>query len=143
MNGYVTFRLANRELACRLAEVREVVRLAGLDMLPGMIAPATGLLELRGNPLPVADLRDVPGSDAPPLATRRGDVLVLASGVEAMGIIVDQVTAVRDDDELMSLGEDRPAGLPHYVIDVLRRPGRPEPVLLVDLQLLMTAAVPV
>jgi purine-binding chemotaxis protein CheW len=143
MTGYVMFRLANRELACRLDEVREVVRLSELDVLPGMVAPITGLLELRGNPLPVVDLRTVEvagGRDVGSLAGRRGDVLVLATGVDAVGVIVDRVTAVRDAAELVSLGEVRPAGLPPYVVEVLRSPGRPAPVLLVDLRLLLAVA---
>jgi purine-binding chemotaxis protein CheW len=141
MIGYITFRLGDRQLACRLDEVREVVRLEGLDVLPGMTPPISGLLELRGNPLPVVDLR-VGGA-----GTRsgvRGDVLVMASGIDAIGAIVDQVTAVHDEDELVSSGE-RPAGLPDYVIDVLRhaRAGtvRSGPVLLVDLQALLSVAV--
>jgi purine-binding chemotaxis protein CheW len=145
MIGYVTFLLGDRELACRLDEVREVVRLAVLDVLPGMVAPITGLLELRGNPLPVVDLRTIragAGETSPDgQAARRGDVLVLATGVEAVGVIVDRVTAVRDADELVSHGEARPAGLPNYVVDVLRRPGFPGPVLLVDLRLLLAVSV--
>jgi purine-binding chemotaxis protein CheW len=141
MIGYVTFMLADRELACRLDDVREVVRLSVLDVLPGMVAPITGLLELRGNPLPVVDLRTGAGVGAGDgAASRRGDVLVLATGVEAVGVIVDRVTAVRDDDELVSHGEDRPSGLPSYVVEVLRRSGHPAPVLLVDLRLLLAVA---
>jgi purine-binding chemotaxis protein CheW len=138
MIGYITFRLGGRNLACRLDEVREVVRLEGLDVLPGMTPPITGLLELRGNPLPVVDLRlsDDPGT--------RGDVLVMASGIDAIGAIVDQVIAVHDEDELVSSGE-RPSGLPDYVIDVLRHAGistgRAGPVLLVDLRALLSVAV--
>jgi purine-binding chemotaxis protein CheW len=138
MIGFVTFRLGDRQFACRLDEVREVVRLEGLDVLPGMTPPISGLLELRGNPLPVVDLRA--GS---PAATR-GDVLVMASGIDAVGAIVDQVNAVHDEDELVSSGE-RPSGLPDYVIDVLRHAGvsmgRAGPVLLVDLQALLSVAV--
>ncbi|HEY5456926.1 MAG TPA: chemotaxis protein CheW [Acidothermaceae bacterium] len=138
MIGYITFRLGDRNLACRLDEVREVVRLDGLDVLPGMTPPISGLLELRGNPLPVVDLRGTS------LAGGRGDVLVMASGIDAMGAIVDQVIAVHDEDELVSLGE-RPSGLPDYVIDVLRHDGistgRGGPVLLVHLQALLSVAV--
>lgn len=138
MIGYITFRLGDRNFACRLDEVREVVRLDGLDVLPGMTPPISGLLELRGNPLPVVDLR----GDSYPRA--RGDVLVMASGIDAMGAIVDQVIAVHDEDELVSLGE-RPSGLPGYVIDVLRHDGiitaRGGPVLLVRLQALLSVAV--
>jgi purine-binding chemotaxis protein CheW len=138
MIGYITFRLGDRQLACRLEEVREVVRLEGLDVLPGMTPPISGLLELRGNPLPVVDLRvGDPGA-------RDGDVLVMASGVDALGAIVDQVNAVHDEDELVSSGE-RPSGLPGYVIDVLRHArasaGRTGPILLVDLQALLSVAV--
>jgi purine-binding chemotaxis protein CheW len=136
MIGYITFRLGDRQLACRLDEVREVVRLEGLDVLPGMTPPISGLLELRGNPLPVVDLRVGDG--------RRGDVLVMASGVDALGAIVDQVNAVHDEDELVSSGE-RPSGLPGYVIDILRHAGvsigRGGPILLVDLQALLLVAV--
>jgi chemotaxis signal transduction protein len=133
MNGYITFRLAARELACRLNEVREVVRLAGLESLPGMTPPVSGVLELRGNPLPVIDLRlgSAEGS--------RGDVLVLADGADTVGVVVDQVTAVLDDDELAASSEDVPTGLPHYVVQVLRRDSG-GPVLLVDLRRLVAVA---
>ncbi|MDQ1486066.1 MAG: purine-binding chemotaxis protein CheW [Actinomycetota bacterium] len=137
MIGYIMFRLADRELACRLDDVREVVRLTGLEVLPGMTPPVSGWLELRGNPLPIVDLR--PG-DAASRAAERGDVLVLATGVEAIGVVVNQVTAVHDEDELLAVGDDRPAGLPHYVVEVLRRGGVGPPVLLVDLQRLLTVA---
>jgi purine-binding chemotaxis protein CheW len=138
MIGYITFRLGDRELACRLDEVREVVRLEGLDVLPGMTPPISGLLELRGDPLPVVDLR------MGDTASARGDVLVMASGIDALGAIVDQVIAIHDVDELVSSGE-RASGLPGYVIDVLRHAGvstgRGGPVLLVDLMALLSVAV--
>ena len=70
-------------------------------------------------------------------AAARGDVLVLATGVDAIGVIVDQVIAVHDEADLVSLGEERPSGLPHYVVEVLRRRGAPAPVLLVDLRQLL------
>ena len=144
MIGYITFRLGDRQLACRLDEVREVVRLQGLDVLPGMTPPITGLLELRGDPLPVVDLRFGDSTARDNGVGARGDVLVMASGVDALGAIVDQVNAVHDEDELVSSGE-RPSGLPGYVIDVLRHAGvslgRGGPVLLVDLQALLSVAV--
>jgi chemotaxis signal transduction protein len=132
MNGYITFMLAARELACRLDEVREVVRLGGLESLPGMTPPVSGVLELRGNPLPVVDLR-VGSSSA------RGDVLVLADGADTVGVVVDQVTAVLDEGDLVPSSEDVPTGLPHYVAQVLRRDSG-GPVLLVDLRRLVAVA---
>ena len=68
------FHMNGRDLACRLGEVREVVRAVGIDPLPGTRAPVSGVLELRNDPLPVVDLR----SDAYP--GEAGDVLVLNPG---------------------------------------------------------------
>ena len=75
MSGYVTFSMDGRELAASLDQVREVVRATGIEQLRGVRAPVTGLLELRGQPLPVVDLR----SPADPGAL--GDVLVLIDAV--------------------------------------------------------------
>ena len=124
MSGYITFRLAGREFACRTDEVREVVRLAGMQVLPGMPAGISGLLELRGTPLPVADVRADP--------TSRGDVLVLADA-EPLGIVVDQVSAVHGDGALVPDAGQRPTGLPSYVVAMLRHESG-DPVLLVDLR---------
>ena len=126
MSGYVMFRLGEREFAAMLDGVREVLRLEGLVALPGMTAPMAGVVELRGTPLPVMDLR---AADS-----QRGDVLVLTAGDDAMGVAVDGVVAVRDAGELRP-GPDSsvPAGLPSYVVEVLRDTATDKPVLLVDL----------
>jgi chemotaxis signal transduction protein len=127
VHGYVTFRLGEREFAAALDGIREVLRLEGLVSLPGMVAPMAGVVELRGSPLPVMDLR-APGS-------QRGDVLVLANSDDAMGVAVDGVVAVRDVNDLRR-GPDSavPAGLPGYVVEVLRDTAADRPVLLVDLR---------
>jgi purine-binding chemotaxis protein CheW len=120
-----------RELACRLDEVREVVRAVGIDALPGTRAPVSGVLELRGDPLPLIDLR----STAYPGET--GDVLVLNPGVGgSYGVAVDQVLAVVSADELVPDDNERPAGLPPYVLEVLRDPQDRSPVMLVNLRIL-------
>lgn len=129
VGGFVTFRLGEREFAAALHGVREVLRLEGLVALPGMAGPMAGVIEIRGVPLPVMDLRPVAGSP--------GDVLVLTDGVDdahAIGVAVDGVTAVRGPGELLHDDSQVPAGLPSYVIEVLRESGTAKPVLLVDLQ---------
>lgn len=130
--GYVTFRLGEREFAAALEGVREVLRLEGLAELPGMVPPMAGVVELRGAPLPVMDLR--------PAGATRGDVLVLADD-DALGVAVDGVIAVRDGHDLRR-GPDRavPAGLPAYVVDVLRDTVTDKPVLLVDLRRMLDLA---
>lgn len=127
----VTFVLGEREYATPLSVIREVVRLEGLTDLPGMTPPLAGVLDLRGTALPVLDLRSAPGKDA------RGDVLVMDGEQTPVGVAVDRVSAVVEEDEL---GQGGAAGdeLPSYVQQVLR--GKSGPVFLVDLPQMVSAA---
>jgi chemotaxis signal transduction protein len=130
--GYVMFRLAARTFATSLDDVREIVRLAGLQRLPGVQPPLAGVIELRGTPLPVLDVR---GPDAP---EDEGDVLVVEVAGDAVGVAVDQVLAVLAADALPEL-TDRPAKvLPSYVVGV--RSSADGPVLLVDLEKMLDVA---
>ena len=65
MSGYLIFDIGGHELAAPLAEVREVIRVDRLDSLPGLEPPVTGLMQLRGSPLPVCDLRSRPTRHTP------------------------------------------------------------------------------
>ncbi|MDQ1625000.1 MAG: purine-binding chemotaxis protein CheW [Actinomycetota bacterium] len=132
MSGYVTFVMGGREHAGRLVEVREVVRAVGVEPLAGARAPVTGLLTLRGTPVPVVDLR----AAADPGDT--GDVLVLTADSDGiLGLAVDKVTAVIGPDDLvpMGAGEPSPSGLPAYVLEV-RRDAKGRPVFVVALRAL-------
>jgi purine-binding chemotaxis protein CheW len=123
--GYVMFRLDQRTFALRLDDVREIVRLEGLERLPGTQAPMAGVIVLRGNPLPVLDVR------ASGAAEDSGDVLVLEVDGDPGGVAVDQVLAVLAADELPDTGEAPAKTLPSYVVGVRRNASGP--VLLVDL----------
>jgi purine-binding chemotaxis protein CheW len=126
--GYVLFRLGERVFATSLDDVREIVRLTGLETLPGTRPPLAGVLVLRGTPLPVLDVRGDGASDA------AGDVLVMDADSSTLGVAVDGVVAVLRPDELPAA--DAPArALPGYVVGVRKRGGIP--VLLVDLRLLL------
>jgi purine-binding chemotaxis protein CheW len=122
--GYVMFRLGPRIFATSLDDVLEIVRMQGLEPIPGAIPPLAGVLELRGVPLPVMDVR-APGS-----APDEGDVLVMLIDGDPVGVAVDGVDAVLSPDELADA--QAPAKvLPKYVIGICQGPGGP--VLLVDL----------
>lgn len=128
MSGWVLFVQAGRAMAGSLEEVREVVRATGIESLAGVRAPVTGLIELRGTPVPVVDLRSAadPGGS--------GDVLVLSTATGVLGLAVDRVTSVLACDELSPppAGEPPPLGLPLYVKEV-RRDAAGRPVLVVSL----------
>jgi chemotaxis signal transduction protein len=125
--GYVLFRLSDRTFATPLDDVREIVRLTGLETLPGTQPPLAGVLVLRGRPLPVLDVREQGAPD-------EGDVLVMDVGNDTVGVAVDGVLAVLHADELPD-GDPPARTLPSYVVGVRRH--RDAPVLLVDLHLLL------
>jgi purine-binding chemotaxis protein CheW len=130
--GFVMFQLGARTFATRLDDVREIVRLAGLEPLPGGQAPLAGVIELRGTPLPVLDVR-APGSP-----DDDGDVLVLEIADDAVGVAVDKVLAVLGADALPELTGKPAKVMPSYVVGV--RKSVDGPVLLVDLQRMLDTA---
>jgi len=141
MSGYLVFEIGGHELAAPLAEVREVVRVARLDALPGLEPPVTGLMQLRGSPVPVADLRRGERS-----AEEVGDVVLLAMpDGSLLGVAVERVIAVVPGDALVADEAGVvPSGFPSYVTGVLRRVERPEEtVFLVTMSKLVSALVAV
>jgi chemotaxis signal transduction protein len=132
MNGFVQFDVGGRSFAMPLDVIREVVRGAGVIPLPGVQAPFSGTLEVRGAPLPIADLRS---------NGTVGDVLVIADrDGERFGVAVDMVRAVHPASELLPLDEPSLYGLPDYINDVRCVDGAT--VYLVDVNA-MVQAVPV
>ena len=131
MSGYVTFEVGGQVMAGPLHDVREVVRAAGVQPLVGSRAPVTGLLLLRGNPVPLVDLR----TSAEPGDT--GDVLVLEVGDDGiLGLAVDRVAAVVGEDDLRPVDDPvHAAALPSYVLEV-RRDAADRPVFVVVLRAL-------
>lgn len=129
IGGFVMFRLAARTFALRLDDVREIVRLDGLERLPGMRAPMAGMIVLRGNPLPVFDLRACDSASA------EGDVLVMDLAGDPAGVAVDEVLAVVSAGDLPAAEDPASRALPSYVVGVHRNTGGP--VLLVDLPLML------
>lgn len=128
-SGYVLFQLDDHIFAAPLEAVREIVRLVGIERLPGTTPPMAGVIVLRGQPLPVWDMRGV-GKDC-------GDCLVVEMDGDVVGIAVDAVVAVLQPDELDE-GAAPGRALPAYVTGVSRRGA--DPVLLVDLKRLLDAA---
>ena len=141
MSGYLTFRMGARVLAAPLDQVREVVRAVGVETLAGVRAPVTGLLELRGDPLPVR---------RPAHHARRGRARRRASWsvpIEEgpLGLAVDKVVAVVDQRVAGRRTSPRcRSALPAYVLEVLRTVEGDRPVFLVDLRVLagIAAATP-
>lgn len=143
--GYVTFRIGCERYATAVEMIREVVRLDRLAVLPAMAGALAGVLDLRGEPLPVVDARDPRRA-----LDRPAYVLVLTGGLggregspltggldQQTGFVVDEVLGVLGCAELPAAGDGPPRALPAYVVDVLRLDGGP--LFVVDIGRMVTA----
>ncbi len=96
---YLTFTLDQRTYAILLTQVAEITNNLELNHMPHMPKGVEGLLNLRGNVLPVINLRTRMG--LPALATKAFEnILILDIDQHRTGVLVDQVqsviTATRD-----------------------------------------------
>jgi chemotaxis signal transduction protein len=123
-DGYVLFAVGSTTFAVAVGEVREVIRAARLELLPGTAPYGRGLalVDVRGRSIPVVDLRE--SQDAP------GDVL-LPVYRHHVGLVVDRVLAVRTPRDLGPEHDDVPGALPSYARGVLRPVDGGAPVLLI------------
>jgi len=96
---YLTFFIAGEEYAIQIAQAREVVELGALTRVPSVPACIRGVINLRGNVLPVIDLAVKFGLPAC-VATRRSCVVIVETAFDrehiALGVMADAVGQVLD-----------------------------------------------
>ncbi|CAN7640617.1 chemotaxis protein CheW [Pararhizobium sp. LjRoot255] len=114
--GFVFFPLSFRRYAVDIRYIREIVTKANVSPLPGMPAHVVGVHDLRGQLLPIFDLRDLLGLPAQPVATvdwaivcgeAQPEFLVLTDGIpEVVELAPDAISMTEADgnDGLWSRG---------------------------------------
>jgi purine-binding chemotaxis protein CheW len=101
MNGtrsYVEFLLNGREFAVPLEDVREIIALPDITPLPMASANVRGMINLRGDVLPVVDLDSRLGSYTEKKG-ERNEVLILNMEGYSLGVVVEQAQQVVEFDE--------------------------------------------
>ena len=94
---YLTFRLDSEEYAVGILQVREIIAYGTLTKLPHTPSSIRGVINLRGNVVPVVDLRIKFGLTAGRVTNRTCIVIVEANINESptvMGVIADSVSQV-------------------------------------------------
>ena len=112
-------------------ETREVLGVpAGMTRVPGAKPWIKGLANVRGQLLPVIDLRQFLGSGATPMGRATRVVAVNHREIPA-GLLVDEVLGFRRFAEAEFSGEPPPtmARCEHYLAGAFRRGGEQWPVL--------------
>ncbi len=93
----VVFHLAAETYALRLHEVREIIMVGNITPVPRAPAFIEGVLNLRGEVMPVIDLRDRFGLPRQPV-TNVSRIIITPIGGVGTGLIVDAVDEVKSID---------------------------------------------
>ena len=92
---YLTFTLASELFAVPIETIREVIEFHGITRIPLAPAAVPGVLNLRGQVIPIVDL-SVRFGRAPTAVGRRTCVIVVEmmfeEGMQPIGVIVDSVS---------------------------------------------------
>lgn len=90
---YIVFSVADAEYALPVSSVRQLETFQGATRVPGAAAHVAGVVQIRGQVLPVVSLRALFGypSVSPTLDTR---VVVTELGERQVGLIVDKAREV-------------------------------------------------
>ena len=89
----VVFVLASEEFACNIADVREVLKMIRITPLPRSLDFVEGVINLRGEVIPVIDLRkrfNLPAVDR----TDESRIIIVEVEERMVGLTVDSVSEV-------------------------------------------------
>lgn len=100
----VAFRIAGQRLVAPLAEVAEILYYPELTRVPGTKPWVRGIANVRGNLLPIMDLRGYLYGERTPTHRRSRVLVVSHRGLQA-GLLVDEVMGIRHFDEADRLAE--------------------------------------
>lgn len=100
----LTFVLAEKEFAFRLADVEEIIPFQGITFVPLLPDYVSGIMSLRGKIVPVIDLRSrfalgqrphrLSSAADPEMEARKEKILILAGPRGLIGATVDRVRGV-------------------------------------------------
>jgi purine-binding chemotaxis protein CheW len=107
---FLTFALGKEEYGFEILKVREIMGVIDITQVPSMPSYVLGVINLRGNVVPVVDLRK---RFAMPAVERTAEscIIVVSVREKLMGIYVDRVSEVinilgEDIEDAPSLGGD-------------------------------------
>lgn len=108
----VSFKLGNEEFGVDIIKVQEIMRLQEITQVPQMPGFVEGVINLRGNVIPIVNLRKKFG-----LEDREGDkqtriIVVNVAGKKVRGFIVDAV------EQVLRLSEEQIAPAPDVELSV-------------------------
>jgi len=93
LRQFISFSVGDEEYGLELLRVKEVIRVREITWLPKAPSFVKGIINLRGDVIPIIDLRDKFGLEAKE-ATANTRVIVVEVEGKLMGMIVDSASQV-------------------------------------------------
>ncbi len=93
LRQFISFSVGDEEYGLELLKVKEVIRVREITWLPRAPSFVKGIINLRGDVIPIIDLRDKFGLE-PREATAMTRVIVVEVDGKLMGMIVDAASQV-------------------------------------------------
>ena len=86
----VCFKLADEEYAVKITDIQEVVRIQGITFIPQVPDFTLGVVNLRGNVIPVLDLRKKLHLEERPFDDKTKIMVARVEGV-VFGMVIDEI----------------------------------------------------
>jgi purine-binding chemotaxis protein CheW len=95
-NQLVIFGIGEQRYAVRVSKVSEIIRMVQIDPLPGSPEWMGGVVNLRGQILPVVDLRKRMGHTSSDMTLTTPIIITRDNGQGKLGMVVDMVDDMAD-----------------------------------------------
>ncbi|WP_110954150.1 chemotaxis protein CheW [Anaerosinus massiliensis] len=125
---FVLFKLAQEEYAITITQVREIIQYSGATRLPNVPEYMEGVINLRGNTIPVLNLAQRLAIDGK-IADGGKKALIVETNKQNFGVVVDEVT------EVLMLAQSAIEGPPPNVGEGIRGIGKAGERLLILLDM--------
>jgi chemotaxis protein CheZ len=100
MQQYIGFRLNANEFTIPIMKVREIINTPPITQLPQAPHYLKGILNLRGQVIPIVDLKElITAKGEPEEGKSGGKVIVITNRNITFGILVDSITSVINIDD--------------------------------------------
>ncbi|WP_309119108.1 chemotaxis protein CheW [Paenibacillus sp.] len=100
---FVELRIGDEKYAITIYKIKEIIRIPRITYVPGAGSQFKGIINLRGDVLPVIDLGETLGTRCDPEQKRARIIVIQDEGESLLGVIVDEVIKVTRYRELRPL----------------------------------------
>jgi len=116
--------LADESFVIDLRYVREVFEVAHVTPVPGVPSMLSGVANLRGTVMPIADLRAALGLPISRVSAKYA--VVIQQGIQQIGVLVDKIPEIRNvhPDEYVTAAAQSSEGAHPFVTGILKLAGR-------------------